>query len=212
MKYHDNTVRGTRRGKKYPEDIRIAAMCDLLVHNNLSDVARRYNVPESTLRTWAKQAAKKGAGERKSLFEQARENELRAMARRASAAANCSVEYMRRRLESSMSDAEITAWCRQRLDELDGFIAYSGPEDPECVALAEPREILPEQPGEREMLENLLERHRGMSDMNAANFARTLAGVTEKAAKMLGDDVQEAPTLQVIVSGVETAEAEDYMG
>ena len=118
MIYHDNTVKGTRRGRKWPEDIRTAAMCDLLVHNNLSDVARRYNVPESTLRSWMNQANRKTDREKKSLFEQARETELRALARKASAAANCSVEYMRRRLEQNLNDTQITEYCRRRVDRL----------------------------------------------------------------------------------------------
>ena len=41
MKYRDNTVKGSRRGKKWPEEIKTAAMCDLLLSNNLSEVARR---------------------------------------------------------------------------------------------------------------------------------------------------------------------------
>lgn len=212
MIYHDNTVKGTRRGRKWPEDIRTAAMCDLLVHNNLSDVARRYNVPESTLRSWMNQANRKTDREKKSLFEQVRETELRALARKASAAANCSVEYMRRRLEQNLNDTQITEYCRRRLDELDGLIAYEGPEDPQCTALGEVREIEPERPGERAMLEQLMMRHKPMSDFGAANFTRTLVSVTGRAADLLGTDDEQQNTLQIEVHGVETGEAEDMMG
>lgn len=212
MIYHDNTVKGTRRGKKWPEEIRTAAMCDLLVHNNLSDVARRYNVPESTLRTWMAQANRKKPEERKSLFEQAREAELRALARKASAAANCSVEYMRRRLERNLSDAQITEYCRRRLDELDGLIAYEGPEDPDCKELGPVRTVEPEAPGERDMLLKLMDRHRPMSDFGAANFARTLVSVTGRAADLLGEDEEEQAALRVEVCGVTDAEAQDMMG
>lgn len=212
MIYHDNTVKGTRRGKKWPEEIRTAAMCDLLVHNNLSDVARRYNVPESTLRTWMKQAERKKPEEKKSLFEKARETELRALARKASAAANCTVEYMRRRLERNLNDAEITEYCRRRLDELDGLIAYEGPEDPECRELGMVRKVEPEVPGEREMLLKLMDRHRPMSDFGAANFARTLVSVTGRAADLLGDEAEAQAALQVEVCGVSDDEAQDMMG
>lgn len=212
MIYHDNTVKGTRRGRKWPEDIRTAAMCDLLVHNNLSDVARRYNVPESTLRSWMNQANRKTDGEKKSLFEQAREAELRALARKASAAANCTVEYMRRRLERNLTDAEITDYCRRRLDELDGLVAYDGPEDPACTALGEVRQIEPERPGERAMLEQLMMRHKPMTDFGAANFARTLVSVTGRAADLLGTDEEQQNTLRIEVCGVDTEEAEDMMG
>lgn len=211
MIYHDNTVKGTRRGKKWPEEIRTAAMCDLLVHNNLSDVARRYNVPESTLRTWMKQAVRKKPDEKKSLFEKARETELRALARKASAAANCSVEYMRRRLEQNLDDAEITEYCRKRLDELDGLITYDGPEDPECRELGPVREVEQEMPGERDMLLKLMDRHRPMSDFGAANFARTLVSVTGRAADLLGDDDEAQAALRVEVCGVTDDEAQDMM-
>ena len=49
MRYRDNTVKGTRRGSKWPEAVKTACMCDLLTDNNLSVVARRHGVPESTL-------------------------------------------------------------------------------------------------------------------------------------------------------------------
>ena len=209
MKYHDNTVKGTRRGKKWPEDVRCAAMCDLLTPNNLSDVARRYNVPESTLRSWLRQAEKKKPGERKSLFEQAREYDLRALARKASAAAICSVEYLRRRRESTMYDAEIYAYCKQRLDELDGQASYNGPEDPDCTAMGPVREIEPEKPGERELLAQLMERHRPLSDFGAATFARTLVRVTDRAAQMLGDDGAPDNTLRIEIGGTGTDDAED---
>ena len=204
MKYRDNTVKGTRRGKKWPAEVKIAAMCDLLICNNLSEVARRYNVPESTLRTWEAQARRKKPGEQKSLFEQARENELRALARRASAAANNSVEYMRRRLEANAGDAEVVAWCKRRLDELDGMIVYDGPEDPECSEMGPQREIEPEQPGERERLQQLMERHKPMSDFSAARFASTLVTVVDKAGQMSGDgDGDAGATLRIEMAGAE---------
>ena len=188
MKYRDNTVKGTRRGKKWPEEIRVAAMCDLLICNNLSDVARR-----------------KKPDEQKSLFEKARENELRALARRASAAANNSIEYMRRRLEANDSDAEIAAWCRQRLDELEGLLVYRGPEDPDCAEVGAVREIEPEQPGEREKLQRLLERHKPMSDFGAANFARTLVSVTDKAARMAPQEETDGDGLRIEIEGASEA-------
>ena len=91
MRYRDNTVKGTRRGSKWPEAVKTACMCDLLTDNNLSVVARRHGVPESTLRTWERQARRKTPGEQKSLFEAAREQELRELNRKASAADRKSV-------------------------------------------------------------------------------------------------------------------------
>ena len=78
-RYVDNTVKGTRRGSRWPEETKTGAMCDLLVGNNLSAVARKYGVPESTLRTWMSAAHKLDAGGRKSLFDQERERQIRAL-------------------------------------------------------------------------------------------------------------------------------------
>lgn len=209
MRYHDNTVKGTRRGKKWPEDVRTAVMCDLLVHNNLTDVARRYNVPESTLRSWLRAAERKSPGEQKTMFEQARENALRAVAHKASAAAQNSVEYIRRRLERNATDAEIYEACRQRLDELDELVVYQGPEEPGCEALGLVLEIMPEQPGEREQLERLMERHRPMSDFGAANFARTLMSTTGKARELLGgDEAEDADVLRIEIVGLDEGAAD----
>ena len=52
MKYRKNSVKGQQRGKKYSEAVRTACMCDLLVMDNLSDVAKKHGVRESTLRSW----------------------------------------------------------------------------------------------------------------------------------------------------------------
>ena len=119
---------------------------------------------------------------------------------------------MRRRLERNLNDAEITEYCRRRLDELDGLIAYEGPEDPECRELGTVRKVEPEVPGEREMLLKLMDRHRPMSDFGAANFARTLVSVTGRAADLLGDEAEAQAALRVEVCGVSDDEAQDMMG
>lgn len=59
--YRKNTVPGRQRGKKYPEAVKTAALCELLGNSNLSDVAKKYGVPESTLRGWMTKAAPGGA-------------------------------------------------------------------------------------------------------------------------------------------------------
>ena len=47
MKYRKNSVKGQQRGKKYSEAVRTACMCDLLVMDNLSDVAKKHGVPKA---------------------------------------------------------------------------------------------------------------------------------------------------------------------
>lgn len=115
-----NTVKGTRRGSKWPEWVKTAAMADLLVNNNRSDVARRYGVPESTLRTWETAARKKNPDQQKSLFDQERERQLRELNHDAAASARASVAYIRRRLETSAKNEAITEQIRQKLDSAEG--------------------------------------------------------------------------------------------
>ena len=173
-------------------------MCDLLTDNNLSVVARRHGVPESTLRTWERQARRKPPGEQKSLFEAAREQELRELNRKASAAANNSVDYVRRRLERNDRDTEIYEWALRRLNELDGVIPYDGPDDAECEALGPVRAVRPEEPGERERMQALMERNRPMSDIAAASYMRGLVSVTERVSKMLGDGAEDSGIVVVL--------------
>lgn len=59
----ENTVKGHRRGSRYPEEVRTAALTMMLTSNNIRDVSRRlaavakkYSVPESTLRSWYRAA------------------------------------------------------------------------------------------------------------------------------------------------------------
>ena len=163
MRYHKNTVKGTRRGSKWPAEIKTAAMCDLLVSNNLNAVAKRYSVPESTLRTWQTEARKKKGEERKSLFDEARERELRAISRKASAAANCAVEQMRQRLEQNALDSERYYAERARLE----------------TAMDE---------DEASDIQEKMRLYKPMGDYSAANFARTLVSLTERAAGMLGEE------------------------
>ena len=163
MKYHKNTVKGSRRGSKWPAEVKTAAMCDLLVSNNLSAVARRYNVPESTLRTWQTEARKIKPEEQKSLFDEARERELRAISRKASAAANCAVEQMRQRLERNALDCERYYAARDQLE--------TALDEDEAAGIQEKMRL-----------------YKPMGDYSTSNFARTLVSLTERAAGMLGED------------------------
>lgn len=106
--FRKNSVKGTRRGSRYPEEVKTAALADMLVCRNLSEVARKYRVPESTLRTWR---SKLGKQEEKDLFEKARMEALKEISARAAKSAALSVEYMQRRLEHAIETEEL----RERL-------------------------------------------------------------------------------------------------
>lgn len=182
-RYVDNTVKGTRRGSRWPEATKTGAMCDLLVGNNLSAVARKYGVPESTLRSWMSAAQKMDPGRRKSLFDQERERQIRALQHKAAAGARASVEYIGRRFDINARNTEIYEQSQRLVDQIDG-ISVDGDEPP--TALAVPGGA--PGGGDREKLLEAMDRHRPMSDFAAANYLRALVSVTGKAAELLGED------------------------
>lgn len=103
MKYRKNSVKGQQRGKKYSEAVRTACMCDLLVMDNLSDVAKKHGVPESTLRTWKAKAEKLGPEGEKSLWAQARDEQVKQIALKAAQGARLGTELIVHRLEAGLS-------------------------------------------------------------------------------------------------------------
>lgn len=111
--YRKNTVKGTRPGGRYPEEVKTAALADMLVCRNLSEVARRYGVPESTLRTWRK---KLSAGGEKDVFDKARLAALQEINFRAARGAALSVDYLEKRL---IHAAETEKLREEMLEEQD---------------------------------------------------------------------------------------------
>ena len=58
--YCKNTVQGSQRGRKYPPKLRAEVVMAMVASNNVCAVARRYKVPESTIRSWLAEEAAKG--------------------------------------------------------------------------------------------------------------------------------------------------------
>lgn len=199
-KYCRNTVSGSRKGSKWPEEVKTAAICDLLTNNNICAVARRHGVPESTLRTWLTAARKKSADEKKSLFDQAREAELRALNHNAAAAARNSVEFIRRRLEANEADAAIYAGAKARLDEADGI--YTGDKPGGGAALTVSESPAPMSAEEREQLVAAMGRHKPMGDFAAANYLRALTSVAGRSAQLLGEEKTEDKTIRIELNGM----------
>ncbi|MFR8460866.1 MAG: transposase [Ruthenibacterium lactatiformans] len=118
MKYRKNSVPGKQRGKKYSEAVRTACMCDLLVVDNLSDVAKKHGVPESTLRTWKAKAEKLGPEGEKSLWAQARDEQVKQIALKAAQGARLGTALIVHRLEAGQRNM-------QRCDEIDRILLGS---------------------------------------------------------------------------------------
>ena len=76
--YCKNTVKGTRRGQKYPPKVRAEVLAAMLSSGSICAVARRYGVPESTIRSWMAEEASRGDAFAKERQAVAREIAIRA--------------------------------------------------------------------------------------------------------------------------------------
>lgn len=87
-KYCKNTVPGRQgRGKKYPARVRAEVVMAMISSNSICAVARKYGVPESTIRSWMAEEAGKPDG----VFAEARAQAAREIAARAALGARAQV-------------------------------------------------------------------------------------------------------------------------
>ena len=218
--YCKNTVAGSQRGRKYPPKLRAEVVMAMVASNNICAVARRYKVPESTIRSWLAEEAARGDA-----FAEARQAAAREIAVRASIGAKEQVAYLQGRVAESQRAAEIRAKLDRRLEESvraedaemgallktelealadaaeTGLVVYNSPGSYDQKLLDSDRrqlEALREHynsPGsydqklldsDRRQLEALREHYDGltMDDKNAANVAKVLMDVAEKAAAL----------------------------
>ena len=110
--YCKNTVAGSQRGRKYPPKLRAEVVMAMVASNNICAVARRYKVPESTIRSWLAEEAARGDA-----FAEARQAAAREIAVRASIGAKEQVAYLQGRVAESQRAAEIRAKLDRRLEE-----------------------------------------------------------------------------------------------
>lgn len=224
--YCRNTVQGSQRGRKYPPKLRAEVVMAMVASNNICAVARRYKVPESTIRSWMAEEAAKGDA-----FAEARQAAAREIAVRAAMGAKAQVAFLQGRVAESQRAAEIRGRLDKRLEEgiraADaevGALLKTGEE--ELADAAETglvvynslgsydRKLLDE---DRRQLEALREHYDGltMDDKNAANVARVLMEVAEKAAALApagkadDEDTAGPPLIRIGAEGTgEEAEVE----
>ncbi len=210
--YCKNTVAGKQRGKKYPAKFRAEVLMAMMASNSICAVARRYGVPESTIRSWmAEEAARSDA------FAKERQAAAREIAVRAALGVRTQVTYLQGRAEESQRAAEITGKLHRRLDEAArardfavGTLLKSDAEELEDAT--ETALVLRSAPGtydrqldqdEEWRLTNELKRYSGrqMTDKDAANVAKVLMEVAEKAAAMAPaestDSVSGPPMVEI---------------
>lgn len=224
--YCKNTVAGSQRGRKYPPKLRAEVVMAMVASNSICEVARRYRVPESTIRSWMAEEAAKGDA-----FAEARQAAAREIAVRAAMGAKAQVAFLQGRVAESQRAAEIRGRLDKRLEEgiraADaevGALLKTGEE--ELADAAETglvvynslgsydRKLLDE---DRRQLEALREHYDGltMDDKNAANVARVLMEVAEKAAALApagkadDEDTAGPPLIRIGAEGTgEEAEVE----
>ena len=220
-RYCKNTVPGRQgRGKKYPAKVRADVVMAMIGSNSICAVARKYGVPESTIRSWMAEEAKKPDG----AFAQAR-----AEAARAALGARAQVGYLQQRVAENQRAADIRAKLEQRLDEDArsrryeiGGLLKSEAEDLQDAA--ETGLVVYSEPGsydrqlsgeERDELAKQLERYeaKAMTDKDAANIAAVLLTAAANAAALVprdeGSSQSAAPA--VLMEGQDRSEQQEVV-
>lgn len=221
-RYCKNTVPGKQgRGKKYPAAVRAEVVMAMIGSNSICAVARRYGVPESTIRSWMAEEAGKPDG----VFAAARAEAAREIAARAAVGAKAQVSYLQQRVAENQRAAEVREKLHRRLDEdakarqydigvqlksedetlqdamETGLVAYGAPGSYD-------RQLSDE---ERKELEKQLERYdsRVMTDRDAATVAAVLLTAAGAAAALVPQDTtdrdsgQSAPAVLMEPRGTE---------
>lgn len=224
-KYCKNTVPGRQgRGKKYPARVRAEVVMAMIGANSICAVARKYGVPESTIRSWMAEEAGKPDGE----FARARAEAAREIAARAALGAKAQVRYLQQRVDENRRAAEIRARLQQRLDEdararkpKVGLLLKDEAE--QLQDAAETALVVRAAPGtydrqldedERRELTAQLERYESlaMSDKDAAGIAGVLLTAAQRAAELAPADPageqSGAPVLEIGAEGTAETGAE----
>jgi len=225
-RYCKNTVPGRQgRGKKYPAKVRADVVMAMIGSNSICAVARKYGVPESTIRSWMAEEAKKPDG----AFAKARAEAAREIAARAALGARAQVGYLQQRVAENQRAADIRAKLEQRLDEdarsrryMVGGLLKSEAEDLQDAA--ETGLVVRSAPGtydrqlsdeERDELAKQLERYeaKAMTDKDAANIAAVLLTAAANAAALVPRDEgssQSAPPA-VLMEGQDRSEQQEVV-
>lgn len=201
-RYCKNKTKGSRRGRKWDEATRTGVLMDVIAANNICAVARKWGVPESTIRTWISEEMAKPEG----IYEQARREAARQVAAAAADAALKQVGYLARRVEANARNAEICEGLAERLRQdvrarnWDGVGRHLTTEAERAAAADTKALVVYSAPdsydkalddGERAEIERMMELHAPMDDKSATVMAQALVEITARAAA-LGAAAQEA--------------------
>lgn len=225
-KYCKNTVPGRQgRGKKYPARVRAEVVMAMISSNSICAVARKYGVPESTIRSWMAEEAGKPDG----VFAEARAQAAREIAARAALGARAQVGYLQQRVAENQRASEICTKLRAKLDEDARARKYTvgallKSQEEELADATETGMVVYSQPGsydreldyeQRKELEAQLERYEAlaMTDKDAANVATVLLNAAANAAALVprdGDSTQSAAPA-VLMEAKDDAEQQEVV-
>ena len=172
----------------------------MISSNSICAVARKYGVPESTIRSWMAEEAGKPDG----VFAEARAQAAREIAARAALGARAQVGYLQQRVAENQRASEICTKLRAKLDEDARARKYTvgallKSQEEELADATETGMVVYSQPGrydreldyeQRKELEAQLERYDAqvMSDRDAANVAAVLLTAAANAAALVPRD------------------------
>lgn len=194
-RYCKNKTKGSRRGRKWDEATRTGVLMDMIAANNICAVARKWGVPESTIRTWISEEMEKPEG----VYEQARREAARQVAAAAANAALKQVSYLARRVDANARNAEICEGLAERLRQdvrardWQGVGRHLSTEAERAAAAAAKTLVVYGAPdsydsalddGERAEIERMMELHAPMDDKSATMMAQTLVEITARAAAL----------------------------
>lgn len=163
-----NTVAGTRRGSKYPEHIKRECLYALIYEPNICKIAKRYNVPESTIRSWKNKAP----DEVKKELISGRDSELRNLNYKATFGARMTGDLLQRKLEAGARNEERI----QELDEQRLLI-----ENDDNLNITEKAEKLA-------LIDIAMGKVRTLSPYAATNILNSLTSAVARSREMLGDN------------------------
>ena len=212
-KYCKNTVPGRQgRGRKYPAAVRAEVVMAMISANSICAVARKYGVPESTIRSWMAEEAGKPDG----VFAAARAEAAREIAARAALGAKAQVGYLQQRVAENQRAAEVRANLQRKLDEdarrKDYALGCLLKSEEEALADATETGLVEYgSPGsydrelddqEKQMLTEQLKRYDGMvmTDKDAANIASVLLTAAANAAALApGEDSSQSTAVPAVL-------------
>lgn len=202
-KYCKNKTPGSHPGQKWDQATRTGVLMDMIRTGNICAVARKWGVPESTIRTWIAKETKKPGG----FYEKARREYAQQLAAKAVGDALEMLGYLGERVKANRANAEICENLRGRLREDARARSW---EVGKLLATEEERRaaaqctdlVVYSAPGtfdrqlsdeERKRIKKQLKLHAPMDDRTAAALAQTLVNIAARAAALGTAPAEEEP-------------------